>query len=49
MGSRARPANEGPKVTADIPLEDMLSYWLANPDTREQIASRLRAQGIKPW
>jgi len=37
----------GFRVTADIPLEDMLSYWLAKPYTREQIASRLRAQGIK--
>ena len=25
----------------------MLSYWLAKPATREQIASRLRTQGVK--
>jgi hypothetical protein len=37
----------GLRVTADIPLEDMSSYWLAKPATREQIASRSRAQGIK--
>src|SRR5207245_1167401 len=37
----------GLRVTADIPLEDMQSYWLASPDTRERIASRLHAQGIK--
>ena len=37
----------GLRVTADIPLEDMRSYWLASPDTRDQIASRLQAQQIK--
>jgi hypothetical protein len=37
----------GFRVTADIPLEAVSSYWLAKPGTREQIASRLRAQGIK--
>jgi hypothetical protein len=37
----------GFRVTGDIPLEDMQSYWLASSDTREQIASRLQAHGIK--
>jgi len=37
----------GFRVTADIPLEDMQSYWLASSDAREQIASRLHAHGIK--
>jgi hypothetical protein len=37
----------GLRVTADIPLEDMQSYWLASPEKRTQIASQLRAHGIK--
>lgn len=34
-------------VTADIPLEAMQSYWLASPEKRNQIASRLHEHGIK--
>ena len=35
------------RVTADIPLESMQSYWLATPEIRREIASRLRANGIR--
>ena len=35
------------RVTADIPLEAMQSYWLASPEKRNQIASRLYTHGIK--
>ena len=37
----------GLRVTADIPLEATEAYWLAGPDKRDQIASQLRAHGIK--
>src|SRR4029077_16159885 len=37
----------GLRVTADIPLEAMQSYWLATPEKRDQIASQLRARDIK--
>ncbi len=37
----------GLRVTADIPLEATQSYWLASPEKRNQIASQLRAHGIK--
>jgi len=35
------------RVTADIPLEGMASYRLATAAERNQIASRLKAEGIK--
>jgi len=37
----------GVKVTADIPLQAMESYWLATPATRNHIGSLLYAQGIR--
>jgi len=37
----------GVRVTADIPLEATQSYWLASPEKRNQIASQMRAHGIK--
>jgi len=37
----------GLKVTADIPLEAVESYWLTSPEKRDQIALQLCARGIK--
>jgi len=35
------------RVTGDIPIEDMYSYWTAAPEKRNEIADRFRENGIK--
>jgi hypothetical protein len=37
----------GLRVTGDIQIDDMYSYWTAPPEKRNEIAERFRANGIK--
>jgi DNA repair photolyase len=35
------------RVTGDIPIGDLYSYWTATPEKRNEIADRFRENGIK--